>query len=148
MAPKITGMLLELQPGQLLQLLTSEDTLQTRVAEAVDVIMTHSRGSDLSADAIIDLDIFNLSNANESGSASGGSAARTSGSDVAGAGAGAPAKSGSGVRKPDGDDDAEERVVDDDNQPLFWQPGKRGFYSPKPGRVSQERLSAFRNVGR
>ena len=52
------------------------------------------------------------------------------------------------MRKPDGDDDAEERVVDDDNQPLFWQPGKRGFYSPKPGRVSQERLSAFRNVGR
>ena len=145
MAPKITGMLLELQPGQLLQLMTSEDTLQARVAEAVDVIMTQTRGSDLSADAIIDLDIFNLpSGANDPNSTpAGASAARTSGSD----GAGAKGGSGSG-RKQDGDEEGEERGAEEDNQPLFWQPGKRGYYSPKAGRMSQERLSAFRNVGR
>ena len=36
----------------------------------------------------------------------------------------------------------------EDNAPLFWQPGKRGFYSPHPGKSSAERLNAFRNVGR
>lgn len=36
----------------------------------------------------------------------------------------------------------------DDLNSLFWQPGKRGYYSPQPGKGSAERLSAFRNVGR
>ena len=38
-----------LQPGQLLQMLTSEDELRRKVEEALDLIMQHSR--DLSADA-------------------------------------------------------------------------------------------------
>uniref|UniRef100_A0A1Q3FUI0 HECT-type E3 ubiquitin transferase n=1 Tax=Culex tarsalis TaxID=7177 RepID=A0A1Q3FUI0_CULTA len=32
--------------------------------------------------------------------------------------------------------------------PLFYSPGKRGFYSPRQGFPSSERLNAFRNVGR
>ena len=36
----------------------------------------------------------------------------------------------------------------EDNRPLFWQPGKKGYYSPRPGRNTPERLNAFRNVGR
>ncbi|EAT42542.1 AAEL005930-PA [Aedes aegypti] len=32
--------------------------------------------------------------------------------------------------------------------PLFYSPGKRGFYSPRQGYPSSERLNAFRNVGR
>jgi E3 ubiquitin-protein ligase EDD1 len=36
----------------------------------------------------------------------------------------------------------------DDNAPLFYSPGKRGFYSPVQGRATPERLNAFRNVGR
>ena len=40
-----------LQPGQLLQMLTSEDELRRKVEEALDLIMQHSR--DLSADAEI-----------------------------------------------------------------------------------------------
>jgi len=42
----------------------------------------------------------------------------------------------------------------EDNVPLFWQPGKRGFYSPRiPAKggahhPSTERLNAYRNVGR
>ncbi len=36
----------------------------------------------------------------------------------------------------------------EDSSPLYWQPGKRGYYSPCIGKGSAERLSAFRNVGR
>lgn len=36
----------------------------------------------------------------------------------------------------------------DDNAPLFYQPGKRGFYSPRPGKSSEARLNCFRNIGR
>nr|XP_027205852.1 E3 ubiquitin-protein ligase UBR5-like isoform X2 [Dermatophagoides pteronyssinus] len=37
---------------------------------------------------------------------------------------------------------------DEDDAPLFYQPGMRGFYSPRAGRSSENRLNAFRNVGR
>lgn len=36
----------------------------------------------------------------------------------------------------------------DDLSPLFWQPGKAGFYSPRMGRPSLQRHMAYRNVGR
>ncbi|XP_076647638.1 E3 ubiquitin-protein ligase hyd isoform X1 [Halictus rubicundus] len=44
----------------------------------------------------------------------------------------------------------ENSIPDDteDNAPLFYSPGKRGFYTPRQGRASYERLNAFRNVGR
>ena len=32
--------------------------------------------------------------------------------------------------------------------PLFWQPDKKGFYAPRPGKCTNERLNAYRNVGR
>ena len=35
-----------------------------------------------------------------------------------------------------------------DNSPLFFQPGKTGFYSPSCGKISVERLNCYRNVGR
>lgn len=35
-----------------------------------------------------------------------------------------------------------------DNSPLFFQPGKPGFYSPRPGKNSAQRINCFRNVGR
>ena len=37
---------------------------------------------------------------------------------------------------------------EDDSAPLFYCPGKQGFYSPRQGKASVERLNAFRNVGR
>lgn len=45
---------------------------------------------------------------------------------------------------------SETSIIDDteDNAPLFYAPGKRGFYTPRQGRGSYERLNAFRNVGR
>ena len=35
-----------------------------------------------------------------------------------------------------------------DNSPLFFQPGKPGYYSPRPGKNVIERVNCFRNVGR
>ncbi|KAH7937972.1 hypothetical protein HPB49_018577 [Dermacentor silvarum] len=32
--------------------------------------------------------------------------------------------------------------------PLVYQPGKRGFYAPRQGKCTPDRLNAFRNVGR
>lgn len=46
---------------------------------------------------------------------------------------------------------AEESVTEeniDDNMPLFYCPGKQGFYSPRQGKATYERLNAFRNTGR
>ena len=44
--------------------------------------------------------------------------------------------------------DAEDEDELEDNSALFYQPGIRGFYSPRAGKNSSERLNAFRNVGR
>ena len=115
LAPKITGMLLELAPAQLLLLIASDTSLQQKVDEAVDIIMSHGR--DISAEAILDLDIFNLSSEKP--------------------------------KKPPsrhGDTDDEDEM--EDNSALFWQPGKRGYYSPRCGKSTPERLNAFRNTGR
>ncbi|XP_017139652.1 E3 ubiquitin-protein ligase hyd isoform X1 [Drosophila miranda] len=38
--------------------------------------------------------------------------------------------------------------ADDDNEPLFYSPGKRGFYTPRQGFATFERINAFRNIGR
>ncbi|XP_068628932.1 E3 ubiquitin-protein ligase hyd isoform X10 [Battus philenor] len=107
-AGKITGMLLELTPAQLLVLLASEDALRQKVREAMDLIVMHP------SEAILDLDVFSLSER-------GGGAAMGAGPSGAAA---------------------------DDAAPLFYSPGKRGYYSPRQGRATSERINAFRNVGR
>lgn len=109
-------MLLELPPPQLLILLASEDTLKSRVDEAVDLILTNSR--EIPGEALLDLDVFNF-NKNGSSSAS---------------------------KKPQESD--EWSGGDSDASPLFYQPGTAGFYSPRQGKSTPERLNAFRNVGR
>ena len=45
LASKITGMLLELSPPELLILSSSEDELRRRVDEAVDILLSHARDS-------------------------------------------------------------------------------------------------------
>ncbi|XP_052822779.1 E3 ubiquitin-protein ligase UBR5-like, partial [Octopus bimaculoides] len=119
MAAKITGMLLELSPAQLLLLLASEESLRQRVDEAMEIILSHSN-RDMNPENLLDLDIFNLT-ADKSKKCTNSERSRN---------------------EVDDEDDLE------DNAPLFWQPGKRGFYSPHPGKNSAERLNAFRNVGR
>lgn len=196
-AGKITGMLLELSPAQLLMLLASEDALRQKVEEAVDLILNH--GQELASEALLgkyyilsnkffirhfvyhnscltsnflsDLDVFSLSErsggsssgAGQSGAAgssagsSGGSGNSSSAKKSSGSASGplstssilpsaASTKSSllAGIEMMDTDplDDGE------DNAPLFYSPGKRGFYSPRQGKGSFERLNAFRNVGR
>ncbi|XP_043261279.1 E3 ubiquitin-protein ligase UBR5 isoform X2 [Colletes gigas] len=113
LAEKITGMLLELSPAQLLMLLASEDALRQKVEEAYELIYSHTQ--DLASEALLDLDVFSLT-----------------------------ARCGANKKK------IENSILDDteDNAPLFYSPGKRGFYTPRQGRASYERLNAFRNVGR
>ncbi len=43
LAPKVTGMLLELAPTQVMTMLSSQDLLQQRVDEAVDLLMAQGR---------------------------------------------------------------------------------------------------------
>ncbi|XP_063230682.1 E3 ubiquitin-protein ligase UBR5 isoform X3 [Bacillus rossius redtenbacheri] len=114
LANKITGMLLELSPAQLLMLLASEDALHLKVEEAVELILSH--GQELASEALLDLDVFSLSERAKK------------------------------PRPSEGEDPAEDAA--DDNAPLFYSPGKRGFYSPRQGKASFERVNAFRNVGR
>ena len=131
-------MLLELPPPQLLILLASEDTLKQRVDEAVEIILTHSR--EISGEALIDLDVFNFSK--NSGSGAGGGAG-------SGSGAGNNSAGSVGGKKSTSEGDAEwPSEGTDDLSPLFYQPGKKGFFTPRQGKVTPERLNAFRNVGR
>ena len=61
-----------------------------------------------------------------------------------------PTSAGSSQDSTDKINDIDDDDYDDylDNSPLFFQPGKTGFYSPRCGKVSVERLSCYRNVGR
>ena len=182
LAGKITGMLLELTPAQLLLLLASEDSLRQRVEEAVEIILaaegtsgpaapagglpTSGSGQELEhpppphQESLSPLDVFNLAtNTSSSSSAVAAAAALpvtsstsplvassmpslTSTPSIMAAKA---ALQQAGVRET-----PERMDVDlgDENAPLFYQPGKRGFYSPRMSRPSDTRLNAFRNVGR
>uniref|UniRef100_A0A8C8J7R5 E3 ubiquitin-protein ligase UBR5 n=1 Tax=Oncorhynchus tshawytscha TaxID=74940 RepID=A0A8C8J7R5_ONCTS len=122
-ASKITGMLLELSPAQLLLLLASEDSLRARVEEAMELLIAHGREN--GADSILDLGLLE-----------------------------APEKAQQENRKRHGstrsvvDMELDDPEDGDDNAPLFYQPGKRGFYSPRPGKNTEARLNCFRNIGR
>ncbi|XP_055677386.1 E3 ubiquitin-protein ligase hyd isoform X2 [Lutzomyia longipalpis] len=128
-AAKITGMLLELPPTQLLMLVSSEETLRQKANEAMDVIIYRQRlepetggGSSSSA------------NLGES-SASGGGSGQTSGGNFS------PSKKMNPIV-------VLEECQLDDSAPLFYSPGKRGFYTPRQGCATYERINAFRNIGR
>ncbi|XP_043283698.1 E3 ubiquitin-protein ligase UBR5 isoform X2 [Venturia canescens] len=112
-AEKITGMILELSPSQILTLLASEEALQEKIDEAYELIRRHCH--DLANEALLDLDVFSLTE-----------------------------------RCAANKKIMDNSILDDteDNAPLFYSPGKRGFYTPRQGRCSYERLNAFRNVGR
>lgn len=123
-AGRITGMLLELSPAQLLLLLASEDSLRAKVEEAVEMILAHLPSQqEIASEALLELDVFTL-NDRSSRKVPG----RNSGTDSG---------------------NVEETTQDEeDNFPLFYCPGKRGFYTPRQGKATFERLNAFRNVGR
>jgi E3 ubiquitin-protein ligase EDD1 len=120
-AARITGMLLELPPAQLLLLLASHESLQRRIDEAMDVLASHSR--------------------EESGS-------RRHSTDTHDGDDGKSMATEVGhvvVQQPSVVADGIEL---DESDPLFFQPGKTGFYSPRVGKETPTRLNAYRNVGR
>uniref|UniRef100_A0A7N6B6Z7 HECT-type E3 ubiquitin transferase n=1 Tax=Anabas testudineus TaxID=64144 RepID=A0A7N6B6Z7_ANATE len=121
-ASKITGMLLELSPAQLLLLLASEDSLRARVEEAMELLIAHGREN--GADSILDLGLLEAPEKTQENRKRHGST-----------------RSVVDMELDDPDDG-------DDNAPLFYQPGKRGFYSPRPGKNTEARLNCFRNIGR
>ncbi|XP_038119608.1 E3 ubiquitin-protein ligase hyd isoform X6 [Culex quinquefasciatus] len=128
-APKITGMLLDLPATQILMLLASEESLRQKANEALEIILSRQR-----------LEIDNLSVAGAAG-----------GSSVDQTGAGAGSSSGYTSAGQSSSKKSGPVLILEDCQldaPLFYSPGKRGFYSPRQGYPSSERLNAFRNVGR
>ncbi|KAJ8394592.1 hypothetical protein AAFF_G00043950 [Aldrovandia affinis] len=122
-ASKITGMLLELSPAQLLLLLASEDSLRARVEEAMELIIAHGREN--GADSILDLGLLDTSDKSQQEN-----------------------RKRHGSTRSVVDMELDEPDDGDDNVPLFYQPGKRGFYSPRPGKNTEARLNCFRNIGR
>lgn len=156
LANKITGMLLELTPAALLNLFSSEEALRSKVDEAAEIIFAYSKDnvqnsssnqSNVSASSnasspisstihmhnsnadLLDLDIFNLTSNNRSTNSGLSSALNK------------PRITASSM-------DFDENEDSEDNSPLFYQPGKRGFNSLRQGKCTPERLNAFRNVGR
>lgn len=119
-------MLLGLPLTEIRMILTSDETLRMKVDEAMDIIMLKQRGGGESENS-------------STGFASGSTAAPSSSPNSSGAN-----NSSSHSKKI--------LVIGEyqleDNAPLFYSPGKRGFYSPRQGCYNQDRLNAFRNVGR
>ncbi|XP_073983563.1 E3 ubiquitin-protein ligase hyd isoform X3 [Rhodnius prolixus] len=128
-AAKITGMLLELSPAQLLMLLASEDALRAKVEEAMQILL--ARGHQLGNHTLL-------------GKSTSGSGSSSTGGSAGGGSGSTPSLGGVGEATTETVDD----TAIEDNAPLFYAPGKRGFYSPRQGRASFERLNAFRNTGR
>lgn len=147
LASKITGMLLELSAAQLLMLLASEDALRAKVEEARQIILAHQMGNQsLLGKLLYDLIIlselcrcFHLESFPSCKMCVAEMDLLSSGGSKTGA--------GSSTSTPDPNPESSEETVED-NAPLFYTPGKRGFCSPRQGRASFERLNAFRNTGR
>ncbi|CAG0918967.1 unnamed protein product [Notodromas monacha] len=122
LASKITGMILELPPAELLNMLSSEESLRSRVDEAAELIVPGARDQSDGSNDAIDLDLFNLY-------------ARNNARDESGNFEGDVPPTDGAAETPD-------------SATLFFCPGKKGFYSPRYGRPSRERFNAYRNVGR
>merc|ERR1719195_820552 len=183
LAGKITGMLLELTPAQLLLLLASEDSLRQRVEEAVDIILAAEPGAGLaSAGSSSASNLVPVSSSAPGGQGGQETAEPHPGQDSSlspldtvfnlatshapslpvvsvppplPSHAASPsilsskaAAHHSHHASPASSQDKLELELGDENAPLFYQPGKRGFYTPRLSRPSETRLNAFRNVGR
>lgn len=136
-------MLLDLPSHDLIPILTSDEEFRNQVEQAVEIINANERGGN------------NLSAGNVAVPGSGGGPSAVASEIVV------PTSESSTLQdKPTtplaatGSVGGSTGVVDfeiadeEDNAPLFYQPGPRGFYSPYAGRCTEARLNAFRNIGR
>ncbi|VBB32380.1 unnamed protein product, partial [Acanthocheilonema viteae] len=124
---KITGMLLDLQPHQLITILASEELLRAQVEEASEMIQAAGLGNG-DGDRI-----------NESTSSNRGQPAQAKSGPIARA---------SSTPNLNSANDSSTISLDDDTAPLFYCPSRTGYYTPIAGKNSTHRLNAFRNVGR
>lgn len=167
-ASKITGMLLDLPPTQWIMLVSSDETLRQRANEAMALITFRHRmdrdasGSGNSGNSgnnnnnpqlsSVSLNITSsatlniISTSDQSPNLGGGSNNILQQSQ----GSGSSSQQSGSTKKLNPIvvlEDCQNLTVDD-NAPLFYQPGKPNFYSPRQGYPSFERINAFRNVGR
>uniref|UniRef100_A0A158Q8T1 TPR_REGION domain-containing protein n=1 Tax=Elaeophora elaphi TaxID=1147741 RepID=A0A158Q8T1_9BILA len=124
---KITGMLLDLQPHQLITILASEELLRAQVEEAFEMIQAAGLGNS------------DGDRASESASSSRGQPAQAKSGPIARA---------SSTPNLNSTNDSSTANLDDDTAPLFYRPSRTGYYTPIAGKNSSHRLNAFRNVGR
>lgn len=164
-APKITGMLLGLAPAQLIMILASDESIRQKANEALDIITFRQRleqennsasgvGGSSSSSAGPGNSGNNNNNPNTSNilTSTSNSALASSGTTTLNIVNIEPQSNSSGTAAQSSKKLNPIVVLEDcqldDNGPLFYQPGKPNFYSPRQGYPSFERINAFRNVGR
>lgn len=151
-AGKITGMLLDLPPTQWIMLVSSDETLRQRANEAMALITFRQR-----------MDRDNGASGSSSGNPqlSASVSLNISGSATLNIISTEPPQDNAQQQPPASSSQQQQGSSKklnpivvlsdcqiDDNAPLFYQPGKPNFYSPRQGYPSFERINAFRNVGR
>lgn len=151
-AGKITGMLLDLPPTQWIMLVSSDETLRQRANEAMALITFRHRmdreanasGSNNSAPPPLPTVSLNIGSSATLNIISTEPPQESSSQQTQGSSSSQPGSSNKKLNPIVVLSDCQI----DDNAPLFYQPGKPNFYSPRQGYPSFERINAFRNVGR
>jgi E3 ubiquitin-protein ligase EDD1 len=175
-AGKITGMLLDLPPTQWIMLVSSDETLRQRANEAMALITfrqrmdrdssgnqgSNSSGSgnnnnnqqiptvSLNITSSATLNIISAPDASQSNNSGSSSSVSQLPAGTSSSTQQQPQQQQPSTKKLNPIvvlEDCQNLTVDD-NAPLFYQPGKPNFYSPRQGYPSFERINAFRNVGR
>lgn len=122
---RITGMLMQLDLSTVEMLLQNDDILNARIEDAAQALQAHRTEAIAHANAEFPLPL-NVRLENLS-------------ANVVKVSHSSPL-----LRE---EEKMEEKLNDDDD-PLFYEPGRPGFYAVRPGKSSPARLTAFRNVGR
>lgn len=155
-ASKITGMLLDLPPTQWIMLLSSDETLRQKTNEAMALItFRHRMDRDASGSGSGNNNNSQQSSAPVSLNISSSATLNIISSDASPQliSQQQPPQGSTSQQTPKKSTTLNPIVVledcqIDDNAPLFYQPGKPNFFSPRQGYPSFERINAFRNVGR
>lgn len=159
-AGKITGMLLDLPPTQWIMLVSSDETLRQRANEAMALITFRQRMDRESTSSVSGNNnpqlpasvSLNISSSATLNIISTDSPQETNSQQAQGSSSSSSTSSANtqqqGTSKKLNPIVVLSDCQIDDNAPLFYQPGKANFYSPRQGYPSFERINAFRNVGR
>jgi len=148
LSSRITGMLLELTPGQLLLLCASEESLRQRVQEAMDILTSTGENTLTNQQSLTSGNSQSEGLPSAVGGANQPGASNSAFSSVTRSNSGSVKDLTSSQSQGGNKTDNTEQVIDGETLPLFHQPGKQGYYAPVLGNGSVTRLNAFRNVGR